>query len=101
MRLRSALAILAALALALAHALVVSVASAALVAPAGAQELPVPPSVQVPARDIVPEPNSGREPEEAGDRGGALQLLVLGVVVVGVGGAAWHLARTARRAGAG
>ena len=36
---------------------------------------------------IIPEPNSGVEPEDAGDRGGALQtalfvLMVLGVVVI-------------------
>ena len=34
---------------------------------------------------IIPRPNSGHEPEEAGDRGGALQLAVLALIVVGVG----------------
>jgi hypothetical protein len=56
------------------------------------------PSTGVPAPDIVPEPNSGHEPTEAGDRGGALQLLLLGLVVVAVGGAVVHLSRQSRRA---
>jgi hypothetical protein len=34
---------------------------------------------------IIPRPNSGHEPEDAGDRGGALQLTVLALIVVGVG----------------
>ena len=40
---------------------------------------------EVPTRDIVPAPNSGDEPTEAGDRGGALQLGLLVVIVIGVG----------------
>jgi hypothetical protein len=54
--------------------------------------------VEVPTQDIVPEPNSGRAPSEAGDRGGALQLLLLGAVVVTIGGVTWHLVRQSRRA---
>ena len=34
---------------------------------------------------IIPRPNSGHEPEDAGDRGGALQIAVLVLIVVGVG----------------
>ncbi len=34
---------------------------------------------------IIPRPNSGHEPEDAGDRGGALQLGLLALIVVGVG----------------
>jgi hypothetical protein len=34
---------------------------------------------------IIPRPNSGHDPAEAGDRGGALQLAVLGLLVAGVG----------------
>jgi uncharacterized protein HemX len=48
-------------------------------------------------QDIVPQPNSGQAPEEAGDRGGALQLLILAVLVVAVGGAVLHLRRQSRR----
>lgn len=57
------------------------------------------PSTGVPAPDIIPKPNSGHAPAEAGDRGGALQLLVLGAVVVGLVAGALHLARQARRTG--
>jgi hypothetical protein len=88
---------LAVLALVVAAALAVGLPGAAGVA--AAQE---PPSTTgAPAPNIIPEPNEGSEPTEAGDRGGALQLLVLGLVVVGVGGAALHLTRVSRRARAG
>ena len=53
--------------------------------------------VQVPTQDIIPEPNRGHAPEDAGDRGGALQLVLLGALVVAVGGGAWHIARQASR----
>lgn len=56
------------------------------------------PSTGVPAPDIVPRPNSGHAPTEAGDRGGALQLLVLGLVVAAIGGAIVHLTRQSRGA---
>jgi hypothetical protein len=62
---------------------------------AGAQETP---SSGAPAPDIVPQPDSGHAPTEAGDRGGALQLLILGLVVVGIGGVVVHLTRQSRRA---
>lgn len=71
------------------------VASAAITPAAVAQE---PPSTQMTTQDIVPEPNSGRAPTEAGDRGGALQLLIPGVLVIAVGGAVLHLRRQSRRA---
>lgn len=70
--------------------LTVSIPSASL-----AQDTP---STGVPAPDIVPRPNSGHAPTESGDRGGALQLLVLGLVVAAVGGALVHLTRESRRA---
>ncbi len=62
---------------------------------AAAQENPKP---DAPTQDIVPRPNSGEAPEEAGDRGGALQLLVVGLIVVAVGGAGVHLVRQSQRA---
>lgn len=34
-----------------------------------------------PVGDIIPKPNSGREPTDAGDRGGALQLTLLALIV--------------------
>ncbi|MGE3621790.1 MAG: hypothetical protein AB7L84_15145 [Acidimicrobiia bacterium] len=52
----------------------------------------------VPAPDIIPRPNSGSEPTEAGDRGGALQLGLLGLLVAAVGGGGYALARQSRRA---
>lgn len=51
----------------------------------------------VPDQDIIPRPNSGREPTEAGDRGGALQALVFVLIVAGVGGIAAIAVRDARR----
>jgi hypothetical protein len=38
----------------------------------------------VPAGDIIPEPDSGRAPEDAGDRGGALQVTVFLAIVGGL-----------------
>jgi hypothetical protein len=51
----------------------------------------------VPADDIIPLPNSGREPTDAGDRGGALQVAVLVVMVAAVGGATAVVVRESRR----
>lgn len=50
-----------------------------------------------PVDDIIPKPNSGREPTEAGDRGGALQALVFALIVVGVGVIVAMIVREARR----
>lgn len=69
-------------------------ASLGLALPAAAQDDG---GVRVPTQDIIPEPNSGEAPHEAGDRGGALQLLLLGLVVVAIAGGGWHIARQARR----
>jgi hypothetical protein len=52
----------------------------------------------LPGQDMIPEPNSGRPPRDAGDRGGALQGLVLLLVVVGVGGITGLALRESRRA---
>jgi len=53
--------------------------------------------VEVPSQDIVPRPDTGEEPDDAGDRGGALQLVVLGLVVVGIGAAVAMVVRQGRR----
>lgn len=74
---------------------VLMVATAALGPTAPAQE---PPSTGLPTQDIVPQPDSGRAPEEAGDRGGALQLLIPAALVLAIGGAVLHLRRQSRRA---
>lgn len=73
--------------------------------PAGAQE----PSsgttpttlVEVPSQDIIPKPGEGVVPEEAGDRGGALQLAVLALVVGGIALVIVVIVRQSRRARAG
>ena len=53
---------------------------------------------QVPTQDIIPEPNSGSEPEDAGDRGGALQtVLFVGIIGMIVAGGA-IVVRQSRRA---
>jgi hypothetical protein len=39
---------------------------------------------EAPEQHIIPRPNSGTPPQDAGDRGGALQFVVLGAIVVGV-----------------
>jgi hypothetical protein len=72
----------------------------AVATPAGAQDattttLPLP-EVSVP--HIIPRPNSGHAPTDAGDRGGALQLTVLGVVVVALAAGVLHVVRQSRQA---
>jgi hypothetical protein len=52
----------------------------------------------LPEQDIIPRPNSGRPPTDAGDRGGVLQGLVFALIVVGVGGIAVLAVRESRRA---
>jgi hypothetical protein len=48
-------------------------------------------------QDIIPRPNSGHEPTEAGDRGGALQIVVLVAIVAGLGTIAFLATRDVRR----
>jgi hypothetical protein len=55
-------------------------------------------STGVPAPDIIPKPDSGHKPMDAGDPGGALQLLLLALIVVAVTGIVLHLVRQSRRA---
>lgn len=50
------------------------------------------------SQGIVPEPNSGVAPTEAGDRGGALQTALFVLVIVGVGGIAYLVVRESRKA---
>jgi hypothetical protein len=47
---------------------------------------------------IIPRPNSGAEPESPSDRGGWLQLSVLGVMVVGVALIGGLVVRESRKA---
>ena len=52
----------------------------------------------LPGQEMIPEPNSGRAPSDAGDRGGALQGVVLLLIVIGVGGIAGLALRESRPA---
>ena len=50
--------------------------------------------------NIIPTPAEGRAPDNPGDPGGWEQLLVLGLVIIGlasVGGLLWRSSRNARR----
>ncbi len=53
---------------------------------------------QVPTQDIIPEPNSGAEPEDAGDRGGALQTALFVGLVLAIAAGATIVIRQSRRA---
>lgn len=79
-------------------AVVLVTAGSARVAAQEADDTSTTPSVEVPTQDIVPEPNSGRAPSEAGDRGGVLQVGLLLLVVAAVVGAVAALVRQSRRA---
>jgi hypothetical protein len=54
--------------------------------------------VESPVGQIIPKPNSGAAPQDAGDRGGALQLALLGLLVLFFAFAAWRVRLTVRRA---
>jgi hypothetical protein len=51
----------------------------------------------VPSQHIIPRPDSGRAPTDAGDRGGGLQILVFVALVAGVGTIAALALRDMRR----
>lgn len=53
---------------------------------------------ELPPPEMIPRPNTGREPEDAGDRGGSLQVLVLCVIVVAITGGVLLVVRESRRA---
>jgi hypothetical protein len=54
---------------------------------------------ELPPAEMIPRPNSGQAPDDAGDRGGALQLLVFGLVVVAIGAGVTKVVLDSRRAG--
>ena len=91
--------------LAIAGVLLAAVAlTLAVAVPAGAQQggdsPPTSEDTAVPVPRIIPLPNTGTKPTDAGDRGGALQILVFVALVVGVGSItalAVHDARRSRR----
>ncbi len=53
---------------------------------------------ELPPAEMIPRPDSGQAPEEAGDRGGALQLLVFGLVVAAIGAGVAKVVLDSRRA---
>lgn len=55
------------------------------------------PTITVERPHIVPQPNSGAEPEEAGDRGGSLQLGIFVLVCATLAGGVAHLVRQSQR----
>lgn len=76
--------------------------------PAAAQADPDPtPTVTVqgdaPVGDIIPRPNSGRAPENPGDRGGFLQVgllfFIIGVILAGAAYLWWQSRRLRRARG--
>ncbi len=88
--------------LAIAGAVVAALAlTLAVAAPAGAQQggdsPPTSEDTPVPVPRIIPLPNTGTKPTDAGDRGGALQILVFVALVVGVSSIAALAVHDARR----
>lgn len=51
-----------------------------------------------PGGDIIPQPNSGQEPEDPGDRGGSLQTALFFGLIVAVVAAVAVLVRQSRKA---
>ena len=83
----------------LAAALLLAAVAVLAPSPVVAQDPPTSSTLaELPPADIVPLPNTGKPPEEAGDRGGALQLGLLALVVAVIAGAVLHLVRQSRRA---
>jgi hypothetical protein len=86
------------LALSLVLLLALMLAVVGLAGPAGAQDTGGGNKPDVPVQHMIPRPNSGQKPEDAGDRGGSLQLGLLGLVCVVLAGGTLHVVRLSRRA---
>jgi hypothetical protein len=87
----------------IALAVVVSVAVLAPAPAAGVSVGEAPPSTTLPLVEsegdgIIPRPNSGNPPAEAGDRGGSLQLALLGLILVVIATVVGVVVRQSRRA---
>lgn len=84
---------------------VLTAATVGGLAPGAAAQEPTPTTEQVepevPTGEIIPRPNSGTPPEEPGDRGGALQIGILLLVLLAIAGAVLGLVRQSRRARSG
>lgn len=88
----------AALVLVLATPLVTSIVAGAAPSAAGEPSTTTRPGDGPPAPDIIPEPDSGTEPEDPGDRGGALQAVLFVAVLGGLGTIGFLVVRESRRA---
>jgi hypothetical protein len=83
-------------------AVTTALALGALVPPTGAQDDPVPPTVTL-ERELsecisaAPKPGCGYAPEQAGDRGGSLQIATFAVMAGGLGVIATVVVRSVRR----
>lgn len=85
--------------LAVVACLLLSIAPPAFAAPVGDGDAPVTTLGQQPdGGGIIPRPDSGRAPEDAGDRGGALQTVVFVVILGGVVVIATLVVRESRKA---
>lgn len=76
-------------------------ASAAPSLPAQDDDQPGPVQIseaEQPQGGIIPKPNSGSPPENPGDRGGAYQWLLFGLIIVFMAVAAGSVYRSSRRA---
>jgi hypothetical protein len=83
--------------IALAAAALLGSAAIALAAPAAAQEDSTDQPVVPESPTALPRANSGRAPQQAGDRGGALQLALFAILLGGLTFIASVIVRSARR----
>lgn len=67
----------------------------AAVAQSGEQ---APTTAPEPGGDMIPEPNSGSEPDDAGDRGGSLQSVLFVGIIGGIAVMGWLVVRQSRKA---
>lgn len=84
----------------MARLLVATLAVVALAGPAGAATSTPPTSAAYDTDDCVtalPKPGCGTEPEASGDRGGAAQLALFGIMTGGLAVIATVIVRSARR----
>jgi hypothetical protein len=89
--------LICALLLSIAAAVVVAPVQAAYAAPLSAQEDETESPAIPESPTALPKANSGRAPQQAGDRGGALQLAVLAIMTTGLCTIATVIVRSSRR----
>ena len=95
---RSRLVALAALLVVVAWLVPVTTAAAGGGQPSGSSSEPPTTAEPPESPSIIPRPNSGSPPDDAGDRGGALQTALFVAILVAVVGAGAYVVRQSRRA---